>query len=239
MYKYLKEVYIQLEALRNPQKAAGLMKFFQAYPGGYGEGDSFYGLTVPQQRTLCKAYYKVLTLADLQTMLKHNVHEFRLTALMMLVMRMQRSKETAEQDSIANLYLKHLEYVNNWDLVDASAHYILGPWLWDKPHDILFQLAEADHLWKQRVAVITTLYFIRHSQFATTFKLAEKLLHHKHDLIHKAVGWMLREIGNRDYQTEYNWLKKHYQTMPRTMLRYAIEKFEEPVRQDFLKGRIK
>lgn len=238
MFKHLQELYSQFEELRNPRKAEGAYKFFQAYPGGYGEGDSFYGLTVPQQRTLCKTYYKLLSLEELQTMLKHPVHEFRLTALMMLVMRMQRSKDPVEKDAIANLYLNHLDYVNNWDLVDASAHYILGSWIMDKPHDILFHLAEEDHLWKQRVAVVATHYFIRHSQFETTFKLAEKLIHHKHDLIHKAVGWMLREAGNLDYNAEYEFLRKHYGKMPRTMLRYAIEKFYEPVRQDFLKGRI-
>jgi 3-methyladenine DNA glycosylase AlkD len=156
----------------------------------------------------------------------------------MLVLRFEKSKDSNEKDAVAGIYMSHLEYVNNWDLVDASAHHILGAWLLDKPHDYLFKLADSNHLWKQRVAVIATHWFIRNRQFCTTLKLSEKLLHHKHDLIHKAVGWMLREIGNLDYQAEYDFLLRHYKTMPRTMLRYAIEKFDEPVRQRFLKGTI-
>jgi 3-methyladenine DNA glycosylase AlkD len=238
MPNHLENILKQFEALRNPAKAAGAMKFFQAYPGGYGAGDSFYGLTVPQQRTICKAFYKQLSLDEMKELLTSPVHEFRLTALMLLVLRFQKSKDLREQEAIVKIYLSNLDYVNNWDLVDASAHYILGPWLLDRPHDILFSLAGEDHLWKQRIAVVTTHHFINKSKYQTTLKLAEKLLSHKHDLIHKAVGWMLREIGNKDYQTEYDWLVMHYQKMPRTMLRYAIEKFEEPVRQAFLKGNI-
>jgi 3-methyladenine DNA glycosylase AlkD len=211
-------------------------KFFQAYSGGYGEGDKFWGITVPVQRSIAKKYYKLLSLEEMAVLIRHEVHEVRLTTLMMLVYRFEKSKD--EREAIARIYLDNLDYINNWDLVDSSAHYILGAWLLDKPHTILFELAKSDHLWKQRIAVISTYHFIRKGQYDTTLQLAELLLHHKHDLIHKAVGWMLRELGNRDYATEYAFLKQHYHTMPRTMLRYAMEKFDEDVRQDFLKGRI-
>lgn len=238
MTKNLKDIYKKLEALRRPERAIGSAKFFQSHPGGYGEGDTFYGMTVPDQKALAKEYSKLLTLEEMAELLTSPVHDIRITSLMMLVKRYEKSRDEAEKEAIVNIYLKHTDYINNWDLVDTSAHYILGPWLLDKPHDILFELADRNHLWSQRIAMIASYHFIRKGQYKTSLKLAEKLLHHKHDLIHKAVGWMLREIGNRDYKTEYDFLKKHYKTMPRTMLRYAIEKFDEPVRQDFLQGRI-
>ena len=227
-----------MEALRRPLSVPGKAKFYQAYPGGYGEGDQFYGLTVPEQRSISKAFYRLLTHDELCELLTNPYHEVRLTTLMMLVLRYAKSKDLMEKEAIVDIYLHRLDYVNNWDLVDSSAHFILGPWLLNKPHDILFKLADENHLWKQRVAMLSTYHFIRNKQYETALLMAEKLLHHKHDLIHKAVGWMLREMGNRDYQTEYTFLKKHYKTMPRTMLRYAIEKFDEPVRQAFLKGTI-
>jgi len=238
MSKILKEFMQTIKSAGNPARVPALAKFFQAYPGGYGESDTFYAISVPEQRKLSKTYYKLLSLEELSTLLTNPVHEIRLTTLMMLVLRFRKSKDPREQEAIVQIYLSHMDYVNNWDLVDCSAHHILGPWFLDKPHDILFELADRNHLWSQRIAVIATFHFIRQKQYKTTLKLAEKLLHYKHDLIHKAIGWMLREIGNRDYQTEYNFLIKHYKTMPRTMLRYAIEKFEEPVRQGFLKGTI-
>jgi 3-methyladenine DNA glycosylase AlkD len=236
MSKYLNEFHQKLRAMGNPARVPALAKFFQAYPGGYGEGDLFYSISVPEQRKLSKAYFQLLTLDELEILLTNSYHEVRLTTLMMLVLRFQKSKDVKEQEAIVKIYLNSMDYINNWDLVDSSAHHILGHWLLDKPHDILHKLAGENHLWKQRISMISTAYFITKGQFDTTFKLAEKLLHHKHDLIHKAVGWMLREIGNRNYQAEYDFLLKHYTTMPRTMLRYAIEKFEEPVRQGFLKG---
>ncbi|PKN71945.1 MAG: DNA alkylation repair protein [Candidatus Cloacimonetes bacterium HGW-Cloacimonetes-3] len=227
-----------LQSRGNLGSADSHAKFFKSYPGGYGEGDKFWGISVPTQRSIGKHYYRLLSLEDMSELIHHEVHEVRLTTLMMLVSRFEKSKDEKEKEAIAKLYLDNLEYVNNWDLVDSSAHHILGAWLLDKPHTLLFELAKSDHLWKQRVAMISCYHFIRKNRYATTLELAELLLHHKHDLIHKAVGWMLREIGNRDYATEYTFLKQHYHTMPRTMLRYAIEKFDEDVRQDFLKGRV-
>lgn len=238
MSQYKTDFLLRMESIRNPVRAVGAAKFFQCFPGGYGEGDTFYGTTVPDQRQLAKEFNRLLTLEDLTDLLKNPVHDIRITALMMLVCRFEKSKDPSEKQAMVDIYLSHADYINNWDLVDTSAHYILGPWLLDRKHDILFQMAEEDHLWKQRIAVIATFHFIRKGEYRTTLKLAEKLLHHKHDLIHKAVGWMLREIGKRDYRTEYDFLLKHYKTMPRTMLRYAIEKFDEPVRQGFLKGTI-
>ncbi len=238
MSKEQKEFLAALQAASDPSRVPALEKFFQACPGGYGEGDKFLGVMVPRQRELSNAFYKLLSPEELAALIKNPYHEVRLTTLMMLVLRFRKSKGPEEKEAIVKLYLANLDYVNNWDLVDSSAHQILGPWLLDRPHDILFQLAGENHLWKQRAAMITTHHFIRNGQFETAFALAEKLLTHPHDLIHKAVGWMLREIGDLDYGAEYAFLKKHYRKMPRTMLRYAIEKFEEPVRQDILKGRI-
>lgn len=226
----------ELEALKCEERIPGAMRFFKTGKGQYGEGDLFWGISVPQQQALSRKYYKAIELHDYPQLLKHSVHEVRLSALMMLVYRYQSSKP--EREEVVNLYRAHFDYVNNWDLVDTSAAKILGEWLWEKDHQELKTLALSGHLWRQRISIIATHAFIRRGYFTTTLELSELLLHHPHDLIHKAVGWMLREVGNIDFQTEYAFLKQHYQTMPRTMLRYAIEKFDEPLRQDFLKGRI-
>ena len=228
----------ELKEHSKPAKSAGAARFFQAYPGGYGEGDQFWGLTVPEQRTICNHYYKLLTLKDLDTLLQHEVHEVRLSALMTLVKQYQKAKQQANKTQAKDLYLKRLEYVNNWDLVDCSAHYILGDWCLAHGHQVLVELAESGHLWKQRVAMISTFAFIRGGDSHVCLQIATLLLDHKHDLIHKAVGWMLRELGNRNFGLEYDFLVKYYSKMPRTMLRYAIEKFDEEMRQRFLKGSI-
>jgi 3-methyladenine DNA glycosylase AlkD len=220
------------------KKAGELAKFFQTVPGGYGEGDTFLGVKVPDQRAVARQFYKDASLDDIAVLLNENIHEHRLTALFMLVLKFQKSKTEVEQQSIVNCYLQNLEGVNNWDLVDSSCYLILGPWLINRDKQILYDFAYSDKLWLQRIAMITTMHFIRNRQYDDALELAEILLHHPHDLIHKAVGWMLREIGNRDYDVEYNFLVKHYRNMPRTMLRYAIEKFDEEVRQGFLKGSI-
>jgi 3-methyladenine DNA glycosylase AlkD len=228
----------RLKSLGNPARVPGVAKFFQAYPGGYGEGDSFYAISVPDQRRVTKEFAKLLSLNEIAETLRHPVHEVRLTTLMLMVHRFERSKDAGEKEALVRIYTGNADYVNNWDLVDSSAHKILGAWLMDKPRDLLYEWALTDHLWKQRISIIATHWFIRNRQFEDTFRIAEILLNHRHDLIHKGVGWMLREAGNLDYEAEYAFLAKHYKTMPRTMLRYAIEKFEEPVRQGFLKGTI-
>lgn len=227
-----------LDEEKNPLRAPAMAKFFQAYPGGYGQGDEFWGITVPRQRKVSAIWNKMLESEELAGLLSHPVHEVRLTALMAMDLKFKRSKLSKHKDGIAALYLANLAGVNNWDLVDSSAHQILGQWLLDKDWSVLIDLAGSGELWKQRVAMIATYAFIRKGVFEPTLKLAELLLSHKHDLIHKAVGWMLREMGNRDLEAELGFLETHYKTMPRTMLRYAIEKFPEELRQDFLKGRV-
>lgn len=234
--KYVQSVKDEMEKHINLEKAEFLPKFFQAFPGGYGEGDQFIGVTVPSQRKIARKYYKDITLDEIDKLLREPIHEYRLTALFFLVLKYEKAKTEAEKKAIVDLYLNNIYYINNWDLVDSSADKILGPYFMDKERDLLYVFADSDHLWKQRIAIMTTYHFIRNYQFDDTFKIAEVLINHKHDLIHKAVGWMLRETGNRNFDAEFTFLKENYKVMPRTMLRYAIEKFEEGLRQRFLKG---
>ena len=171
-------------------------------------------------------------------MLHSPIHEQRLLSLYILILRYNHAKDDNEKQAIIDTYLSNTRYINNWDLVDSSAYHLLGKHYVDKPRTILFQLVHSSDLWEQRIAIIATFYFIRQHDYADTLRMAGILLHHPHDLIHKAVGWMIREIGNRDYETAYAFLVEHYAQMPRTMLRYAIEKFDEPVRLAFLKGEV-
>jgi len=233
---YIQSVKNELQKHINVEKANFLPKFFQAFPGGYGEGDQFIGVTVPNKRKVARKFYKDIPLVEVEELLNEPIHEYRLTALFILILKYDKFKTDAEKKAIVNLYLNNIRCINNWDLVDSSADKILGPYLLDKEKDLLYELARSDDLWKQRIAIITTYYFIRNNQFDHTLNIAKILLDHKHDLIHKAVGWMLREVGNRDFDVEFNFLREHYPQMPRTMLRYAIEKFEEGLRQQFLKG---
>lgn len=225
-------------AVANSASAVSHAKFFQAFPCGYGEGDKFWGVKVPDQRKVAKDYYRKLELCDYDILLDDPVHEVRLTTLMAMVYLFEKTKDADTRKQLFLIYTSHTDHVNNWDLVDSSAAQIVGGWLWDKPRDLLDEFALSGHLWKQRIAMIATHYFIKRKCFEPTLHIAELLLNHKHDLIHKAVGWMLREVGNLDYSVEYDFLLRHYREMPRTMLRYAIEKFEESTRQDFLKGRL-
>ncbi|HHW08251.1 MAG TPA: DNA alkylation repair protein [Clostridia bacterium] len=227
-----------LEQYSDPEKKEFFPRFFRAFPGGYGEGDRFLGVTVPHQRRVAKQYYKQVSLADLERLLQDPVHECRLTALFMLVHKYERSKDDAEKEEIIRCYLRNLSFVNNWDLVDSSAYKLLGPYLEHRDRRLLYELAESGDLWKQRVAIIATLHFIRNHDFQDTLQIAEMLLDHPHDLIHKAVGWMLREVGNRDLRRELDFLDRHYRRMPRTMLRYAIEKLEPALRQQYLQGKV-
>lgn len=238
MTSTMKAFIADLQNLQNAEKAHSAMWFFKCHEGGYGEGDKFWGITVPQQRSICKKYHKLLNIKELAELVRHEIHELRLSALMIMVMQYKKCKDEAARKAIVDVYLASLQYINNWDLVDSSAHYILGEWLLDKDWSCLQDMAMADHLWTQRIAIIATHAFIRKGIFEPTFCLADILLNHKHDLIHKAVGWMLREAGAVDYQAEYNYLTERYKSMPRTMLRYAIEKFDEAIRQKFLKSEI-
>ncbi|HET6244533.1 MAG: DNA alkylation repair protein [Bacteroidetes bacterium] len=233
-----KQVTIALNKGSNPEKPVFLQKFFKTEPGQYGEGDLFIGLSVPQQRTISKIFYAQASLDDIKKMLHDPIHEFRLTALFMLVLKFEKTKDEKLRKDIFDFYLNNTAYINNWDLVDSSAEKIPGAYLFDKNRTLLLRLAESESLWEQRISIIATFYFIKKHQFEDTLAIAEKLLYYKHDLIHKAVGWMLREVGNRDFQKEYDFLSLHYQTMPRTMLRYAIEKFEPELRKKFLEGSV-
>ncbi len=234
----VEQVKKELSVHIDDEKAEYLPKFFNAVPGGYGEGDLFLGITVPNQRKVAKQFYRQVSLNELPTLLQDPFHECRLTALFMMVNLYERSKDETKKQAMIDLYLNNLDYVNNWDLVDSSAYKLLGPYLEHRNREVLYELASSNELWRQRIAIISTLYFIRKHDFDDTLALAESLLHHPHDLIHKAVGWMLREVGNRNLDSELAFLNKHYHCMPRTMLRYAIEKFEPTLREKFLKGTI-
>ncbi len=223
-----------LKEFSDPEKAEHSYKFFKAFPGGYGEGDEFWGIKVPDQRKVAKKF-KHLEFDEIQKLISHSYHEARLTAVMLLVYKLERSDDELA-DEITAFYLKNLKYVNNWDIVDSSCHQILGRFLLSRERDLLYDLAESDNIWERRIAMITCYHFIKKEDFTDALEIAEILVNDNHDLIQKAVGWMLREIGNRNLDAETRFLDRHYKTMPRTMLRYAIEKFDEPLRQHYLKG---
>jgi 3-methyladenine DNA glycosylase AlkD len=229
----LAQLKTDLRARSNPKKAAFFPRFFKAGPGEYAECDKFIGITVPDIRSVARDY-RDLPLKDIERLLKDPIHEFRLAALLILVSQFERSDEK-QRKQIVDFYLSHLEHVNNWDLVDSSAARIVGAWLLDKKDTkLLDRLARSKHLWTQRVAMVATYAFIKAKKFKEPIRIAEILLHHKHDLIHKAVGWMLRELGKMDRPTLEAFLKNHAATMPRTMLRYAIEKFDPQTRARYL-----
>lgn len=223
-----------LKKLANKNQAINLAHFFKTGPGQYGEGDKFMGIKVPQQRELVKKYYSKITIAETEKLLRLPYHEARLTALLILVAKFKRA-DIKEQKQIFQIYLKSTKYINNWDLVDLSAPNIVGAWLCDKNRAVLYKLARSKDLWEKRIAILATFYFIREKDFTDALQIAKILLADKHDLIHKAVGWMLREVGKRHTTTEEKFLKQHTRAMPRTMLRYAIEKFPEAKRQFYLK----
>jgi len=232
----LAELQKTIKQKANKQQAEILQRFFKTGPGEYGEGDIFYGIKVPVQRTIANQFHQ-LPLNDLQILLKSGVHEERLIALLMLVQKFKHANEPV-REKLFSFYLKNSKQINNWDLVDLSADKIVGAYLIDKEKSLLFKLAKSTDLWERRISMISTFYFIKNGIFEVTFQIAEILLNDKHDLIQKAVGWMLREIGKRDLEPEEEFLKLHYKQMPRTMLRYAIEKFPEAKRQAYLKGTI-
>ncbi len=223
------DVIKDLQKISNPEKAKILQRFFKTGKGQYGEGDIFLGITVPEQRRIAKKY-KALDLNEIQKLLLSKIHEHRLTAILILTYQFLESKE-----KITKFYLKNTKYINNWDLVDLSADKILGEYLIDKNKDILYKLAKSKNLWEKRISIIATFNFIKNNKFEDALRISEILLNDKHDLIHKAVGWMLREIGKRDLQTEEGFLKKYHKQMPRTMLRYAIERFPDKKRKFYMK----
>ena len=227
----------EVKKFSDPEKPKKLYKFFKAFPGGYGEGDKFYGISMPNLRNIARDY-KNLDLEELQKLFENEYHEIRMLGLIILIKQFELKKNIDRREEFVEFYLKNIEYYNNWDLIDVSAPKILGEYLLNKEKNLIYELAESNDLWKQRIAMLTTFTFIRNRKFEDCLKLAEMYLSHPHDLIHKATGWMLREIGNRHRPTESKFLKKYYQKMPRTMLRYSIEKYPEEERQKYLKGKI-
>lgn len=227
----------ELRKLADPKRAKVSRWFFKTGPGEYGAGDRFIGIKVPTQRSVAKKYND-LSLADIQELLKSKIHEHRLVALLILINKYKRS-EALERKKIAEFYLKNAARVNNWDLVDLSCPNILGDYLLDKSRKALYELAGSKNLWQRRIAIVSTYAFIRERQFSDTLKIAKILLNDKHDLIHKAVGWMLREVGKRDRTVLEKFLRQYAGIMPRVMLRYAIEKFSQAERRSYLKSRLK
>ena len=227
----------ELFATAVPGKQEILSSFYKTGPGDYAEGDVFIGVPIPAQRSIVKTYQE-MDLDEIHVLLGEEYHECRSTALLFLVHQFETGKTESVRKEIFNFYLAHTHCINNWDLVDLSAPQIVGSFLTDKERDVLYRLAESKSLWEKRIAIVATLTFIKKGDFDDTLKIAERLLSSKESLLQKATGWMLREVGKRDYTTEYEFLKNHYNDLSRTTLRYAIERFDEPVRKSFLKGEL-
>lgn len=233
--KTLSDLKEELRKTATAEKAKASAWFFKTGPGQYGEGDQFIGVTVPEQRKVARTF-KDLPLSQVEELLKSSIHEERLVALFILVAQFQKADPKTKKE-IYDFYLANTERVNNWDLVDSTAGYIVGTYLLDKPRDILYKLASSSSLWERRIAIISTLAFIVKGQSDDALKISEILLDDKEDLMHKAVGWMLREVGKRVSREELvRFLKKNYQKMPRTTLRYAIEHFPPEQRKKLLLG---
>lgn len=239
MTNIVKEVQEALAVLSIPEKAEFFPRFFKTRKGEYGEGDLFLGVTVPDQRSVAKEYYSKISLEDLGILLSSVYHEHRLTALFMLVSKFEKTKDPAIKKEIIDFYLNHLKYINNWDLVDSSCYKILGRYAFEnQKEDLLRKLSASEEMWHKRIAVVGTMHYIKKGSYELTKEFVTNNLKHSHDLMHKANGWLLREMGNKNEKELIDYLNIHYKEMPRTCLRYAIEKLDEDVRQDYLKGRI-
>lgn len=236
MNAFEKKIHQSLVPHIEPGKAEFMAKYCQAYPGGYGEGDRFLGVRVPHLKSVARKFWKEAKESDIAALLGNPFHEIRLVGIFILVTRFQKAKDDKSRETIVNLYLSNLKGVNNWDLVDSSAYKILGVWLENRPKKILKELANSGNLWKERIAIIACFHLIRQNDFKDIIFFSKKFLNHKHDLIHKATGWMLREVANRDLDTTLDFIRKHRGSMPRTMLRYSIEKMDESLRKKILKG---
>lgn len=226
----------KLKAIASEEKRKVQLRFFKTGVGEYGYGDEFLGVMVPQVRAIVKEVWKDITLEDIETLLHSPYHEARLTALLLLV-KIYEGEEASNdiKEKVFDIYTSNSDYINNWDLVDLSAPNIVGNHLFERDCSLLYEFAQSNHLWKQRIAVVATLYFIRKGEFTHTYALAKLFMNTKHDLMKKAVGWMLREAGKRDANQLRNFLNEYKPVMPRTMLRYAIEKFSESERREFMK----
>lgn len=226
----------ELRLYADAGKAKHCLRFFKTGPGQYGEGDKFLGVTVPDTHVVAKKFSSA-SFDDIEKLLSSPHHEDRMTALFILVEQFEKAGAKSRK-KIFNFYLKNRKGINNWDLVDSFAYKIVGAYLADKPKDILYKYAHSKNLWERRIAIVSTYHFIRHNSFSDTIAISELLLNDDHDLMHKATGWMLREVGKRDVKILEKFLKKYYKTMPRTMLRYAIERLPEKNRQNYLKSKI-
>ena len=227
-----KKIVDEIRSFSTPEGAKRRASFFKTGMGEYAEGDLFLGVDSPSLRKIAKKYFKAVSYADLQKMLESPYHEIRVGAVFILVLMFQHGSEE-ERKKIFDFYMENIRYINNWDLVDVSAPYIVGPVAFEN-ESVLFSLAKSCRLWEERVSVVATLYFIKQNRFDVTLSLGEYFLTHRHDLMHKAVGWMLREVGKRDEKVLCDFLDKHINQMPRTMLRYAIERFPEDKRRRYL-----
>lgn len=231
------EMQAELRQLANDDIAEHSQRFFKTGVGEYGYGDKFLGIRVPEIRNVARRFAN-LEYSEIALLLESEFHEERLAALAVLTVKADRAKQESEQKAIFDFYVGQFERVNNWDLVDISCPRIVGRYLMDRDKSCLYEWAESDHLWTRRIAIITTLWFVRNRRLDDAFKLSEILLGETHDLIHKAVGWVLRECGKKDEKRLEAFLKRHYKIMPRTMLRYAIEKLPQDRRKQYLKGEI-
>ena len=237
----MNKLYNEIIAHQNSTQVEGLSRFFKTGKGQYGEGDKFLGIKVPVTRQVVKQCWKETSFDDLETCIRSEYHEMRLAALLALVEIYKHAKKViAVQQECIDFYLAHTQHINNWDLVDLSCYELLGNWLLDKDRTLLYDLArDGKTIWEQRIGMVSTMQFLRHGQLDDTYAIAEVFLEKPqplHDLLQKAVGWLLREAGKRDEQRLKDWLSKRYATMPRTMLRYAIEKFSEKERNYFMKS---
>ncbi|HKG22792.1 MAG TPA: DNA alkylation repair protein [Blastocatellia bacterium] len=228
------EIRARMRELADEERARVLKKFFKTGPGEYGEGDLFLGVTIPELRMLAKQYGSI-RLKEVLALLASKYHEERMLALLMLIHAYSKGDGPAKE-KIYELYLKNTRFINNWDLIDLSAPRIVGDFLFTRSREPLYTLARSASLWERRIAIMSTFHFIKKADYSDSLKISEVLLGDREDLIHKAVGWMLREIGKSDLAAEESFLREHYRMMPRTMLRYAIERFPEPKRQMYLKG---
>lgn len=227
----------QMLSHANPAEVPGLMRFFKTGHGQYGEGDKFLAIKVPVTREVVKHCWKEACLADIEECVNSEFHEVRLAGLLALIQKFKHCKDSVAQHEYVKFYLAHTEKINNWDLVDLTCYPLLGEWLLDKDRTLLYDLAKGGKtIWEQRIGIVSTMTFVRKGQLEDTFAIADILLHHQHDLIQKANGWLLRECGKRNKAALETFLATRYKTMPRTSLRYAIEKFSEEERKSYLRG---
>lgn len=232
------EIEKAMYALQNEEQVPVLMRFFKTGKGQYGEGDKFLGIKVPYTRNVAKQYWKLCTQAQVEDMITSPYHEIRLCALLIVVQKYRHATGDEERKMWVDFYLAHTAYINNWDLVDLSCYEILGPWYSSRDKQVLYNMARTGHMWEQRIAMVSTMNWVRSGKYEDCLRIADILLHHEHDLIHKAVGWLLREVGKRNEPLLKDYLRTRYSGMPRTTLRYAIEKFSPEERAKYIKGQI-